>query len=358
MSIALTATILVTDRCNLACKYCYEEDKQFETTKKEYIDKFIEMLYSDEYYSSFEQVILEFIGGEALLEYELVGYAMSKFMEVGREYNHHWIKEGNHVFSTCTNGTLFKNKEIKEFCETHPCLNIGLSLDGSKHTHDLNRVYLDGRGSYDDIMENFEWWKNRYKQKMVKGTFGVNNLHNVCEILTTQVKLGMTAIWCNPVYEHEWTEEEGEVYYKELCKTIDWIFENHLEYKVNMMALRRKPDGVIVRENKDNYCGTCKYMVALGLDGNIYSCHRFCVAKHKFPIGNVDDGISPTAKAEFIEGTKTINKQIGSTFYPVCYAQNFDVDGKWEYHNSTRNMTEAECRAWDYWKEKSKEKTL
>ena len=33
-NISLTATIFITDRCNLACKYCYEENKQYQTIKK------------------------------------------------------------------------------------------------------------------------------------------------------------------------------------------------------------------------------------------------------------------------------------------------------------------------------------
>ena len=45
-NISITATIFITDKCNLACKYCYEENKQYQTIKKEYIDKFIDLLYT------------------------------------------------------------------------------------------------------------------------------------------------------------------------------------------------------------------------------------------------------------------------------------------------------------------------
>ena len=97
-NISLTATIFITDKCNLACKYCYEENKQYQTIKKEYIDKFIDLIYTEPQYSKRKYIILDFIGGEALLEWPLMEYAMTRFLAKGRELHHPWITKHRFTF--------------------------------------------------------------------------------------------------------------------------------------------------------------------------------------------------------------------------------------------------------------------
>ena len=74
-----TITFQITDDCNLCCSYCYQINKghhkmSFETAKK-FIDK---ILYNDQSINNYVRpenaigVILEFIGGEPLLEIDLI----------------------------------------------------------------------------------------------------------------------------------------------------------------------------------------------------------------------------------------------------------------------------------------------
>mgnify|MGYP003459713734 CR=1 FL=1 len=73
------ATFQVTDACNLACTYCYQINKghhkmPFEVAKK-FIDKLLKKDSLIENYMESEEspgVILEFIGGEPLLEIDLI----------------------------------------------------------------------------------------------------------------------------------------------------------------------------------------------------------------------------------------------------------------------------------------------
>ena len=176
-NISITATIFITDKCNLACKYCYEENKQYQTIKKEYIDKFIDLLYTEPQYSKRKYIVLDFIGGEALLEWSLMEYAMTRFLEKGRELHHPWVTEHRFTFFNTTNGTLFGEPSIRDFLNRWKCLRVGVSLDGCKKAHDMNRVYLNGKGSYDKVMENMEWWKHRDHEPMVKGTMKIGRAH-------------------------------------------------------------------------------------------------------------------------------------------------------------------------------------
>ena len=77
--LAKTVTFQVTDDCNLRCTYCYQINKgkrvmSFETAKK-CIDMLIAESYTDESYVSIKTtpaIIIEFIGGEPLLEIDLI----------------------------------------------------------------------------------------------------------------------------------------------------------------------------------------------------------------------------------------------------------------------------------------------
>ena len=75
-----TITFQITDDCNLCCSYCYQINKghhkmPFEVAKK-FIDKLLKKDSLIENYMESEEspgVILEFIGGEPLLEIDLIG---------------------------------------------------------------------------------------------------------------------------------------------------------------------------------------------------------------------------------------------------------------------------------------------
>lgn len=109
--ITKTVTFQVTDDCNLACKYCYQVNKgkrrmSFETAKK-----FVDMLLSatpetNEYINPVASpfLIIEFIGGEPLLEIELIDQIMDYFIESAFQKMHPWATR--YCVSICSNGVL------------------------------------------------------------------------------------------------------------------------------------------------------------------------------------------------------------------------------------------------------------
>lgn len=342
----LTATIFITDKCNLACKYCYETNKQFTIIRKEYIDKFLALCFYSNSFENYDSIILDFIGGEAILEWKLMEYAMILFTKLNNS-THRWK---SFYFSTCTNGTLFDNVEIKNFLNRWPRLHVALSLDGCKEAHDLNRIYLDGKGSYDDIIKNINWWRTKYNQYMVKGTLSPETLPLLSKSLINQINLGMTQLWQNPIFEHKWTEEEAKLYYDELKKVVDYIFDNNLYLKIHILG-RPRPKDIHLKDQ--NYCGTGTGMICVGLDGNLYPCHRFATStKFKYNIGNVVDGIDKEKYNKFINGLNKINDENNSTMYPICYASCCEANLDFKYKEATNIMTAVEWDIYDYWNSK------
>lgn len=129
-------SITLTQSCNLACVYCYEQHKSSQIipvdTAKRIIDK--ELVGCDNY----DHIELDFFGGEPFLAFdeirELTNYIEQKQCPIPVI-----------VFAT-TNGTLVHG-EVQEWLRSKQGKFIcGLSLDGTREMHNLNRS-----NSYDNI---------------------------------------------------------------------------------------------------------------------------------------------------------------------------------------------------------------
>ena len=144
-------TLQVTQGCNLRCKYCiYSETNNkhqrshsnkhmsWETAKRS-----VDFLH--EHSIDSDKVNIGFYGGEPLLEFPLIQKVIA--------YAHN-VFEGKQVtFAITTNGTLLNETIIKYFEKEN--VRLLISLDGPKAIHDKSRVFSDGRGSFDTVMQNF-----------------------------------------------------------------------------------------------------------------------------------------------------------------------------------------------------------
>jgi len=142
-------TLQLTQQCNFRCKYCiYSEQvnnsQRSHSTKKmdwPLAKKAIDFLWSHSVDSP--RVNIALYGGEPLLEFELiksiVAYAEELF--VGKLL----------TFNMTTNGTLLTEEVIKYLNEKN--IHLMISLDGPEEVNDWNRVFVDGRGTYNSVMK-------------------------------------------------------------------------------------------------------------------------------------------------------------------------------------------------------------
>lgn len=145
-------TLQVTQNCNLRCKYCIysevsnlsqrshnENAMSFETAKNA-IDFF--WVHSRDK----KQVAIGFYGGEPLLEFQLIKDAVSYAKK---------IFEGKDLsFHITTNATLMTD-EMTDFMLNNRFM-ITYSLDGIKRVQDANRIFPNGKGTYDIVIRNIE----------------------------------------------------------------------------------------------------------------------------------------------------------------------------------------------------------
>ena len=320
-------TLQVTQSCNLRCDYCFYSDMyetrphaikkmSFETAKKA-IDYVLN--------HSVDEVNLNigFYGGEPLLEMDLI----DKCILYTRE------KSGakNLSFTITTNGTLLTPEIYEQLAEND--FAIMVSLDGPKPVHDSARRYPNGRGSFDNIMENIVNIQDRYPEAKDRIKFlavahpesndsCAEKLYTLDDVLP---EYGFNLSFVTEMY----TDEEI-VYGKELSMVhtqvmtklylfmlgkldgskvsrllLDKIGQLHTKHRF-LRRIKKLPKVF----HPGGPCLAGVHRLFVNVDGVFYPCERISELSDVMKIGDVDNGISA-------EKASTLNN-VGKTTEEEC----------------------------------------
>lgn len=288
-------TFSVTEDCNLACKYCYMTGKNhtkrmsFETAKKA-VDYF---LANRDIFDN-KSVIWEFIGGEPFLEIDLIDKLTDYIKQQMFLLDHPWFNSYRLSFST--NGLLYNTPKVQHYIKKNlKHLSIGISIDGNKIKHDLQRVKPDGSGSYDEVIKNVPLWLKQLPGGSTKATFAHADIPYLKDSIISLWNLGIKSVAANVVFEDVWEDGDDLILEQQLKELADYVLENRLweEYTVRFFD-PHIGNPLSEDEKKQNYCGAGK-MLAVDTEGNFTPCVRFLgVSLSNRPpiiIGNADTGI-------------------------------------------------------------------
>lgn len=319
----MNVTIVVTKACNMCCLYCYEHGKKQESMTFETAKQIVDFLLSDKVNNYIdpeksECIILEFIGGEPLLEIDLIDYFMDYFTYQAFKLNHRWAN--NYVISMSSNGVLYEKPKVQKFVNKYRSrVHIGITIDGTKEQHDSCRIYKNGKGTYDDVVRNVKLLLQQGGHPSTKVTIAPENLKYLCESSLHLFDLGFKWLNCNVVYEDVWNVEHAKELYKQLKKLADIMIEKEL-YKNHCNTMFDENIGVpLSQEENNSYCGGDGSMLAIAPDGTCYPCLRymdycFSVKDRKpFVIGHVCTGIVDDCECPMLTELKSITRRSQST---------------------------------------------
>lgn len=305
-----TITFQVTEACNLNCSYCYQINKSpnrmsFDTAKK-FIDMLIEDSYKEDsyvYVKDTGSVIFEFIGGEPLLEIDLISKIVEYTTFKLAKEKHVWAK--TFMISMISNGVNYFDDNVQVFIKKYNSkLSFSMSLDGCKELHDSCRVFYDGRGSYDMVEKACKHYMDNYNPKLgTKMTFAPENIGWTYQAFKNLIDIGYKVIFANPIYEGGWRKEDPLIFYNQLKDISDYILDNDLEEDIEITLF---DDDLFDKKpsiDNQNYCGSVGYMLALDYEGCIYPCLRFMKSSlgkniKAYKIGDIHNGIGRSVKCD------------------------------------------------------------
>lgn len=276
--------------CNLRCEYCFADEGAYHNRRElmtaETGKRAMDFLIKNS--GKRRNLEVDFFGGEPLMNFG----AVKEIVEYARAQEK--IHDKCFRFTLTTNGVLLNDDNIAYL--NKEMSNVVLSLDGRKEVNDRVRCRIDGRGSYDSIVDKLIKVAESRNQDnyYVRGTFTKYNLDFSKDVLHL-ADLGFKQTSVEPVVceadaPYALSEEDLPKIYEE--------YENLVEEYLNrkkegrgfnffhfMIDLEQGPC-VIKRLSG---CGAgCEYL-AVAPNGDIYPCHQF-VGTEEYRMGNIKDG--------------------------------------------------------------------
>jgi uncharacterized protein len=313
----------VTNQCNLACTYCYEysDDKITQTSGKakymshDVAESAIDMLMRES--ASRPAVHVTFFGGETLLNFAVmrdsVAYAKRRAADAGKHVE----------FSLTTNATLV-TEEIVDFLSENR-IGVTVSIDGDRELNDRQRVFHNGKGSYDVILPKIKDLLKRHRTNSIGArvtlTAGVSDVRRIYRHLTKEI--GFDAVGFSPA-----TASPNRLFSigpQRMDHVLDQFAE--LAYEYRDYALEGKQHGFTnasdtLKElhsgiSKAYACGAGLGLLGFSTEGDISLCHRF-VDSPFGKMGHIDNGgIDHEARNQFL-----ITHHIGARYdCHACWAR-------------------------------------
>ncbi len=318
--------------CNLRCRYCFADEGAYhsarefmsEETAKKAIDFLIE--------NSGNRKVLEvdFFGGEPLMCLDtiknVVYYAKEKAAARGKKF----------LFTTTTNALLL-NEEAIEFFNAE-MENVVLSLDGRKQVHDAIRKTVNGKGSYDFVINNIKnFVKSRGdKHYYVRGTFTAKNLDFSKDVLFLADN-GFDSISMEPVVTDIDDLAIKEEHLPEILEEYERLCDEYLERYArgegfNFFHFNVDFEGGPCLSKRVSACGAGNEYFSVAPNGDIYPCHQF-VGDEKFKMGNVNGGaLNADIRSTFAENCLFTREKCDKCFAKYicsggCSANNYHFEG-------------------------------
>jgi uncharacterized protein len=251
--------IILTEKCNLKCKYCYEKslnefdnklEKKFEFDFSEPSESSVDLKELRNFLSKDPEPVLVFYGGEPLMKIDLIKEIIDELSDL------------NIKFRMQTNGMLLDHLPTKYLNKIGKML---VSIDGGCKVNDKYR----GKGVYERVIKNLIDARNRgYKGEFVARMTISQEDPDVYKRVKHLVKLINSKIfdsihWQLDVgfygndFDSKKTEEFFKKYNKSNKKLISWWFKNIKRgkvYKLYPYIGIAKP--ILTGENeRDGGCG-------------------------------------------------------------------------------------------------------
>jgi len=286
--------IAVTNDCNFACKYCYAASANKDYMTPETARKVVDFAMQ----SPAKFQVLEFSGGEPLLNFEAIKAAVER----AKEY-----KEKKIAIAVVQNGSNWDREKALYCIKNH--IGVCFSLDGPEDLHNLHRPYRSGGGTYKDVVK----WIDRFRRWGHSGLHALPvitrySLSRGREIVDEYLSHGIRVVR----FKYIGYFGRAPALWKELGYTPEEFVRAWKDVIEYMYELNRR--GIFVVENMAQImarklfnqadpgycelqmpCGAGLDQLAYSPDGSVYTCDEGRMFE-EFKLGNVEQPYSQVMK--------------------------------------------------------------
>lgn len=299
----------VTNVCNLNCRYCYAGGgnyNSFEGLMSVDVAKKI----VDTFYDRYKKIkLIQFFGGEPLLNIPVIEFVCDY---IEKKFKNNEI-ELMPQFSVVTNGTVC-NEKIVELINRYN-IAVTVSIDGPKAVHDKMRVFNDGRGSLDKILENIATMKKYTQQPIaVEGTYNSAHLENSISILDV-IKYVKDTLKIDNIHITPVSADQDSPYRlpdrTPFINSVHEIFKENIinSTKYSYSFVQRTIESLQRKHSSKYFCEAGISTIGVSHIGDVYPCFMF-TGISKFKMGNVfdDDLFTSDKYNQMVSSIKSFSK--------------------------------------------------
>ncbi len=333
-------TVLTTLQCNFACEYCVQGDHgeyNKHATKMSMDEAARVAAWIEARLDTLgpRRLRVTFFGGEPLLNLPVLYYLAERLSQATQ------ARGVEQALTIITNGLLL-SRDIAERLNPFGPLNIKVTLDGDRETHDRMRPLRGGQGTFDRIVRNVREVADVCRVS-IGGNFDADSVDSFPALLEF-------------LREQEFADKLGKVFFKPIirnappatpkgvipltpvgtdskplggscmtaagtgatprrspCETCHFLDDK-------MAFLRDETEKHGFRTNDGVHMGPCeihhRHSYTIGTNGSLYACPGFAGDAAQ-SVGHIDGSVRQAAAARF--ETMTAWKQCGDcAFIPVC----------------------------------------
>ena len=267
------ASFLITEDCNLECKYCFELGmRNKKTMTKEVAKKAVEYLCNNSLINGNRHFNIMFFGGEPFIKPDIIRYCIEHALDLSKR------TKTSFSCSVVTNATIL-NEEVKSLIRDYrdkANMSIQLSIDGIKKSHDMYRVDRSGKGTFDRIEKLIPEWKELFKDKPhLMNIHGCLNKHTLKYLFESykyfREEWDVPRLWFMPIHSEEWNKDDFILYEKEIDKIADYIIERAKKENSIVEVDNYAPIDRCLRSDRrpDKPCGAGVNFVTITATGKI-----------------------------------------------------------------------------------------
>lgn len=294
-------SLAIAQKCNLGCTYCYAQQGEFGGAAKNMTpavaEQAVDLLVGNAKPGA--RLNLAFLGGEPLANRSLLRETTRRAARMAAARG---VTLG---FSITTNGTLLNEADADFFEEFGFAVTV--SLDGPRDTHDAQRPFKGGRGSFDRIVKNLApmFERQRRMQVTARVTVTPGNLM-LRQTLDEFVAMGFHTVGFSPMLASP--NGQGELDRADLEVMLGEMIDCGREFErrtltsepypfANMLnALRELERGT----HRPYPCGAGAGYFGVSADGELAACHRF-VGDAEGSMGTLTTGVNITRRSEWLK---------------------------------------------------------
>lgn len=289
--------------CNLACKYCYyqEKNKLYPTAQRHLMsDEMLEQ-FTREYIEAqtMNQVLFTWHGGEPLLR-SIDFYR--KALSLQQKY-----AGGRRIDNVIqTNGTLLTDEWCEFFAQNHWL--VGISIDGPQPDHDHYRLTAAGKPSWKKVMKGIKLLKKHGVEWNAMAVVNAYNANHPLEFYRFFKENGCQFLQFTPIVERLTRHEDGrtlasladkdEISLSEASVTPEqWgyflsaIFDEWVRKDVGKIFVEifdcTLANWMGISPGICAYSKECGHAGVMEHNGDVYSCDHFVFPEYK--LGNIRD---------------------------------------------------------------------